>query len=316
MIRAVRPTDVAALRSFLKRDGAGELTTHTWPKVQPESGHLPLAEVLSQSLGRRGCRRGLWLAESEGRLTGYVLVRARCDGMLWDVEHLHAARPEAAVELLEQACSAAAAGGGRRVFLDVPAGSGAAELARRAGFQRYATATLLRRSPPFTVDSRGAVAARPRLRADEQPLFQLYSAAVPAPVRAAEAMSYEEWSALYRGSKKWRPTLLGDRHQFVWDLGAGLIGWMEVVYGQKSQYIEMLVHPQYEPMLDGLVAYALTQVSPKAAVYALVRAYQPSLASALGRAGFEPVAESDLLVRQLAARVPEPHWVPAKVVGG
>jgi hypothetical protein len=316
MIRAVRPIDVAALRAFLGRAGAVELTTHTWAKVQPESGHLPIMGMLGQTLGRRDRRRGIWVACEDGRLSGYVAARARCDGMVWDVEHLHAEQDAAAIELLEYLCVKAADSGALRVFLDVPAGSAGVVAARRAGFQRYAGSSLWRLAPPMKPDKAGAFAARPRLRADEHHLFQLYNAAVPAPVRAAEAMTYEEWSALHRGTKKWTPSLLGDRHQYVWEMGAGLIGWLEIVYGQKSQFLEFLVHPNYETMLDGLVSYALTQVSPKAPVYATAREYQSALASALERAGFSPAGDVEILVRQLAARVPKPALVPAKLVGG
>jgi hypothetical protein len=316
MIRAVRPIDVAALRAFLGRAGAVELTTHTWPKVQPESGHLPLMGVLGQALGQSGRRRGMWVAAVGGHLAGYAVARARCDGMVWDVEHLHTAEQTAAIELLEHVCGQAAQSGARRVFLDVPAGSDGVGLAHRAGFERYASSSLMRLAPPFRVNKNIALAARPRLRADEHELFRLYNAAVPAPVRAAEAMTYEEWSALHRGSKKWTPSLFGDRHQFVWELGSGLIGWMEVVYGQKSQFLEFMVHPQYESMLDRLVGYAMTQVSEKAPVYAAARDYQAALASALERAGFAPAGEVEILVRQLAARVPEPKLIPANVLGG
>src|SRR5919204_842804 len=120
MIRAVRPIDVAALRAFLGRAGAVELTTHTWPKVQPESGHLPVLGVLGQALGRQGSRRGMWVAAVDGRLAGYAAARARCGGMVWDVEHLHAAREDAAIGLLEYLCARAADAGAVRVFLDVP----------------------------------------------------------------------------------------------------------------------------------------------------------------------------------------------------
>ena len=316
MIRAVRPTDLVALRAFLKRAGVVEVTTHTWPKIQPDSGHLPTMRVLGQALNHQGARRGAWLAIEDSALAGYVAARARCDGLVWDVEHLHTARSETAVDLLEHTCARAGDGGALRVFLEVPSDSIGIELGRRAGFQRYAAATLYRLTPPFKADKSRAVGARPRLRVDEHALFQLYSAAVPAQVRAAEAMTYEEWSALHPGHKKWTPSLFGDRHQFVWELGSGLIGWMTVVYGQKTQFLELLVHPQYESMLDGLVTYALTQVSEKAPVYVAVRDYQPAVASALERAGFQPEGEVEILVRQLAARVPEPKLVPAQAVGG
>lgn len=312
MIRAVRPIDVAALRAFLSRAGAVELTTHTWPKVQPESGHLSVLDVLGQALGQKSSR-GMWVATAERGLVGYAVAQARCDGMVWDVEHLHAVELATGIELLEHLCSKAVDAGARRVFLELPAGSNAVEAARRAGFEPYADSTLLLLKPPLEVDRATTFGARPRLRADEHPLFQLYNAAVPAPVRAAEAMTYEEWSALHRGKKKWRPSLLGDRHQFVWELGEGIVGWMEVVFGQKSQYLEFLIKPGYESLLDRLVGYALTQVSQKAPVYATARDYQATLASALQRAGFSCQGEVEILVRQLAARAVQPKLVPANV---
>jgi hypothetical protein len=314
-VRPVRPIDVAALRAFLRRPDAVELTTHTWPKVQPEGGHLSLAGLLGQVVGRRSGGRGSWAAFEGSTVHGYVAARPRCDGMVWDVEHLHATEDAAAVELLEQVCLAAVNGGARRVFVDAPADS-ASSVWRRAGFGRYADSTLFLLKPPFKVDRQGTFPARPRLRADEQALFRLYCQAVPAPVRAAEAMTHDEWSALHRGRHRWQPSLLGDHHQFVWELGAGLAGWLEVIYGQKSQYLELLVHPQYESMLDRLVGYALTQVSTKAPVYAAVREYQSALAAALQRYGFAATAEVQILVRQLAPRVPEPKLMPAQVVGG
>jgi hypothetical protein len=315
MIRAVRPTDVAALRALLRRTSAAELTTHNWPKVQPESGHLPLFGIFTQAFRQQADRGGLWVAANDGHLVGFGGARARCDGQIWDVEHLHASAPEAAVDLLEHLCGAAVDAGARRVFLEVPAESAATDLARRAGFSRYASSTLLRLAPRFKVDRNGAFSARPRLRVDEQALFHLYNAAVPAQVRAAEAMTREEWAALHRGRRRWTPSLFGDQHQFIWEMGAGPIGWLEVVYGQKSQYLELLVHPQYESMLDRLVAFALTQISAKASVYASARDYQAALGTALQRAGFAPVGEVDILVRQLAARAPQPRLVPAQLVG-
>ena len=80
--------------------------------------------------------------------------------------------------------------------------------------------------------------------------------------------------------------------------------------------MELLVNPRYEDAADRLVRYALLQVSPKAPVYVLAREYQPSLASALQRAGFCLAAEHELFVKLLAARVREPRLVTANLVGG
>ena len=94
----------------------------------------------------------------------------------------------------------------RRVFLETPVGGRGQDVARRAAFERFTSSELYILAPGFKFERTDLFEARPRLRADEQSLFQLYMAAVPAPVRAAEAMTLEEWGALYPGRKRWQPS--------------------------------------------------------------------------------------------------------------
>jgi hypothetical protein len=235
---------------------------------------------------------------------------------VWDVAHLLADQDTVAADLVDEVVACAASHAARRVFLEAPAGSRGHGVARRAAFERFTSNELYVLSPGAKVERTDLFEARPRLRADEQTLFQLYMAAVPAPVRAAEAMTLEEWSALYPGRKRWQPSFTGARQQYVWELGTSMVGWLEVTFGQRSQFMELLVHPRYEDASDRLLRYALLQVSPKAPVYAVVREYQPYLASALQRAGFRLAAEHELFVKLLAVRVREPRLVTANVVGG
>ena len=318
MIRALRPTDLVGLSLFLRRAAGNEITAHTWPKVQPESSHLPLQQAIWQTFGRGPAFGRVWVASEGGKITGSVAARARCDGLVWDVEHLYTLDKTGgpAADLLERLCQEAVTHGARRVFLETPDNQHATEIARRAGFERYTESAIYRITPPFRIEQSDHFEGRPRLRIDEQGLFQLYNAAVPPVVRSAEAMSYEEWSALHRGRKRWAPSLVGDRHQYVWELGEGLAGWLEVVYGQKSQYLEFLVNPKYETLLDRFVGFALKQVSQKAAVYSAVRDYQAGLGSALERVGFKLAGRHEIYVRQLTVRVPERQFIPAKIVGG
>jgi len=318
MIRALRLTDLAGVAMFLRRTDQLELTSHTWPKVQPESGHLPLSIAMSQSIGLSGGGEQAWLSKSERDVDGMVVARARCGGLVWDIQHILTAGGESRIaeELLDVVCNHAASQGGRRVFLELPVDDRSEELARRAGFERYTRVTLYQLPPRSKFPTLEPLEGRPRLRVDEQPLFALYGSAVPQLVRTAEAMTYDEWSALHRGRKKWAPTLIGDRHQFVWELGDGLAGWMEVVYGQKSQYIELLVDPKYESMSDRFVAYGMKQLSEKASVFSTVRPYQAGLDLALERLGFGVAGRFDVYVRQLSIRVPERQLVPANIIGG
>jgi hypothetical protein len=318
LVRTLRPVDVVALASFQRRAGVTEISAHSWPRVEPESGRLPLLSLLTASIGHRPGGRRTWVAEANGRVFGLAMARARAGGLVWDVVHLHAEAEadSAGGDLLEQVAARAGSHAARRVFLETPTGGRGLDVARRAAFERFTSGELYVLSPGFKVERTDVFEARPRLRADEQTLFQLYMSAVPAPVRAAEAMTLEEWGALYPGRKRWQPSFAGSRQQYVWELGTSMVGWMELTFGQRSQYIELLVNPRYEEAADRLVRYALLQVSPKAPVYFLAREYQPTLALALQRTGFRVAAQHELFVKLLAARVREPRLVTANVVGG
>jgi hypothetical protein len=273
---------------------------------------------MSACLGHRPGGQRTWLAESGGRVVGLAMARPRAGGLVWDVSHLHADADadQAGADLLEQVAVCAGTRAARRVFLETPSGARGIDVARRAGFERFTSSESFVLAPGFKAERTDVFEARPRLRVDEQMLFQLYMAAVPAPVRAAEAMTLEEWGALYPGRKRWQPSFTGSRQQYVWELGTSLVGWMELTFGQRSQYIELLVNPRYEEAADRLVRYALLQVSPKASVYVVVREYQSSLGLALQRAGFRVAASHELFVKLLAARVREPRLVTANLVGG
>ncbi|HEY1298365.1 MAG TPA: hypothetical protein VGJ60_35230 [Chloroflexota bacterium] len=318
LVRTLRPSDVVALASFQRRAGATEITAHSWPRVEPESGRLPHVSLISASLGHRPGGQRTWLAESGGRVVGLAMARPRAGALVWDVSHLHADvdADSAAADLLDQVATCAGTRAARRVFLETPAGGRGLDVARRAAFERFTSSELFLLAPGFKAERTDVFEARPRLRADEQLLFQLYMAAVPAPVRAAEAMTLEEWGALYPGKKRWQPSFTGSRQQYVWELGTSLVGWMELAFGQRSQYIELLVNPRYEDAADRLVRYAMLQVSPKAPVYVVVREYQSSLSVALQRNGFRLAASHELFVKLLAVRVREPRLVTANVIGG
>jgi hypothetical protein len=307
---------MVALTSFLRHGGGSEITAHTWPRVEPESGPAPYAELLTSAM-QGPQRQRAWVALAGKAVAGLAIARPRAGGLAWDIEHLHVApdAEELATELAEDVAAKAGSRGGRRVFLEAADATIADEALRPIGFSRFSQRALYVLQPGFSAQHTDLFEARPRLSADAQPLFQLYNAAVPSSVRAAEAMTQEEWQSLYVGRRQWRPSFTGSRQQYVWELGASLVGWMEVIYGRKSQYLELLVHPRFDDASDRLLRYALLQVSAKAPVYAAARDYQPALASALGRAGFRGVAQHDLYAKLLAVRVREPRLVPANVVG-
>ncbi len=317
-VRSLRPTDMVGLASFHRKARGTEITAHTWPQVEPDSAPLPYLSIASTAFAQRPNGQRVWVAQSDGGIAGVALAKPRAGGLAWDIQHLYACEgaDQAAVDLLERAIAHAAAHGARRVFLALPSGGRGEHVARRAAFERFTCTAVYALTPGFQARRTDLFEARPRLRSDDQPLFQLYSAAVPAPVRAAEGLTMEEWLGLHVGRGRWQPTVTGTRQQYVWELGTSIVGWMEVTFGQRSQLLQILVHPRYAESVDKLLRYALLQVSPKAPVYVAVRDYQGSVAAALEQLGFRSVSEHDVYVRMLAVRVPEARLVPAKVVGG
>ena len=247
-IRALRPTHLVALRAFDNRATVAEITAPAWPRVPDGDACLPLWSLLSHSMAHSAGVRRAWVHVDDDGIDGLLIARLRCGGLVWDVRHLwvDGARDGVAQELLVRVCEEAAARGARRVFLETGLRTIELATAARAGFQQYTESTLHLRRAGTTAVSAPLSGARPRLRRDEYPLFQLYTAAVPAPVRAAEALTLEEWVALHKGTKRWAPGLLTNRHQQVWDHGDGLIAWLEVVYGTKSQHAAWLVHPAHD----------------------------------------------------------------------
>jgi hypothetical protein len=268
-----------------------------------------------------------------GGLSGMTIARGRASGLVWDVEHLRTNDSVSAVDLLNWAREGALARQARRVFLETaPEGLGAGA-ARQAGFEAYAAGAMFRLPKGFlqdwtrrgrdqwegSGDDRGgrdifndagiidALPPRPRLRSDEAALFQLYSAAVPVQVRWAEAMTQEEWAALYPGRRPWAPRLVSDQDDYVWEMSSKIIAWMRVIFGQRSQLLEILIHPLYEAYADRMVGSALAQLSTKVPVLAGMREYQGGAMSALERAGFLRADSYTAWVMQLASRVTEPN---------
>jgi hypothetical protein len=257
--------------------------------------------------------RRTWVHVGEQGIDGLIVARVRCGGLVWDVRHLWAdmAHEGVAQELLVWFCEEAVARGARRVFLETGPDETLLRTARRAGFELYTRATLYGAAGGGAAEpTQDVLPPRPRQRGDEHMLFQLYNAAVPAGVRAAEALTLEEWMALHKGTRRFTPGLLTARHQWVWGDGESAWAWAEVAGAARSQHAEWLVHPAHEDLCDAVVAHALEQAN-KTPLYATCREYQQPLASALTRAGFAAASRRAVFARQLAVRVPEPRLVAA-----
>lgn len=307
MIRAMRATDAVAVRALTRGGDSWELTALNWPKSPPESKSPNPLGLLVKGLVPTASVVRIGLAPKDGRIQGVVIARARASGLVWDVEHLVSSGSlDVAVELLRWACNQALSEKGRRVFLETPEDGPGVEAAGRSGFERCTHGTSWFLGPGFTFDKNDTVPARPRLRSDEMGLFQLYNAVVPAPVRSAEAINYQEWAALHRGRRVWAPSLMGSGQDYVWEMGSRPVGWMRIEFGERAQCLRLLIHPQAEAFAERMARDALGQLSNKVPVVAEVREYQTVAQHALETVGFQRGHEYIVWVRQMAQRVTEP----------
>jgi hypothetical protein len=302
-IHPLRARDVLPTRAL---SSATELTAPNWPKTPPENRRPTTLDLLSEALLPRAGRARVGVAEDRGRPLAYVLVQPRSSGLVWDVERLAVSGDaDVGVQLVRWACDEVLGRQGRRVFLETPESGAGSEVASRSGFELCTRGAMYVRPAAETPFDKGdAVPARPRLRSDEMGLFQLYNAVVPAPVRAAEALDYEEWAALHRGNKRWAPSLTGAQ-DYVWEMGSRLVGWMHIVYGDRAQFLTLLIHPQADAMAERMLRDALGQLSTKVPVLVDAREYQGSVVGGLQQLGFALDHDYEVWVKQLAQRVPE-----------
>ena len=312
MIRAMRATDAMALTLLGPRDRLQHVAAGTWPHNEPEGRRPTLWSLLRDAALAPRTRRQLGVALSSDRPVGVVVLQARAGGLAWDVEHLGIDGPDTGVELLRWARERAARLQARKLFLHTPGKGSGSDIARRAGFERYTEGVSYCLAKGFSTSQQDSLPARPRLRSDEPALFDLYMAAVPANVRAAEALTHEEWAALYPGKKLWAPSVLGDQ-DYVWEIASRVVGWMRVVFGDRSQFIHLLTHPLYDGYADKMLQYALTETNPKAPVVVEAREYQTALRGALERVGFEAGESYAAWVCQIAVRATQPGSAPVHV---
>jgi hypothetical protein len=311
-IRTIHPADLVSLVSFFRNEGQREVTAQVWPEV--DDSHPALVRgVLSRWIARPG-RSQIWVCLESGGIHALVAAGPRAGKLAWDVKELYVTEGDrsAGVDLLDHLAAEAAKRGARRVFLTISIDSGMARIATHAGFVNYTSEGLYSLQSNSLLGDEGPGGARPRLRQDTQPLFQLYNAAVPCRVRSAEAMTIDEWLSLEKGPRLWAPSLADRRQHLVWEKDGVLIGWLKITFGRRSQHLELLTHPSYREATEEMVRHSLSLVSRKLPIYFSARDYQPEILAALEGRGFTRVSEYLVFARELAARVPHRALIPAR----
>jgi hypothetical protein len=304
--RTVRPTDLVALVSFDGRIYPNEAKTRD-RLGREESSPSPLESALEQWFSF-ATGRHTWISVRGSTLRGLISARRRSSNAAWEVDCLINATEDESVclSLLDRVSEEAGRCGAEKVFLRLPADSGVVPIARRAGFVSCVVEDLYSHQGPVSAERRDGAGPtlplRRRARADAYPLFQLYNAAVPEPVRSVEAATFAEWLAAQE-----RHWLTRRSAQLVLERDGGLGAWIRTAAADDIGRFDLLVHPQEKDLLKALLIAALTRLSGQGVLLTLVPEYQEPLARLLERLGFERQDRYVVMAKRTAVLVKAPR---------
>ncbi len=253
-------------------------------------------------------RRHTWVSKEGGRISSVVSVKSCAAPTAWQVDYLQAGDEERCTALLDRVSAAAAKRGVRKLFLRLSATSPLIDGVRRAGFSCYTNDYIYRyggERGQWASEAPKPYLLRPRSRGDEYGLFDLYNAVVPLAVRTAEGMTLEEWQES-RDQGSW----LEQRKEFVLHKGDSVAGWLRINATRGTGCFEIMFHQLEEDGLEWLVNYGLMCLDGKSPIFCVVSAFQGQLKGLLESLGFEQVAEYAALMKEIAIRVKEPHFIP------
>ena len=270
-------------------------------------------------------RNRLALARWQGtQLNGLVSARTRSGPKAWEVDGLYlpaAAAPPVngnghegdsykldrvnadALALLEDLFQAVGERAGERIFLRLPTESPTLTLARRSGFIVACNETLVE-GPGFphlngadrdAADNSTESGLRPRLPSDEYGAFQLYCASVPARVRQAMGLTFDQWrdgrEALTRGVTPTR------QQEWVAEESGRIVGWVRLAGRGKTVGAEALAHPDHPDLLFRMVDFASCRYS---GLRWLVPDYQSPVGDRLTGRGGRHLGEYTMMVKMVA----------------
>jgi hypothetical protein len=190
--RALLPIDLLAL---VAHGSTVSYENEAWPRERLGGQETqPMLSVLRDQVKAFGRRRSTWVCARRQKLMALVGTRPRGGRQAREIDYLvdNGAGTAVVSKLLTQAVSAAGSEGAEKLFLRLAAGSRHLQAAHETGFMAYQEESLLVHRGELSGD---AAACRPVTAADSYPLFRLYTAATPEPLRRHEAATYAEWQA-------------------------------------------------------------------------------------------------------------------------
>ena len=342
-VRPARLTDLAALGelSRLCQSDSAETRSLGLPVNGPRIGvfslfRLPLGAFRPNDL--------LFVYEEDGRIAGLVRVEREAVRDEWTIVELDAVGMANAGDiryrLVQQLLREGAKRGAARFHVACADADGNVELLMQAGFMRYGEEQILFRPAdrplpaPWPDERAAGCGIRLAAPLDALPLARLYAIATPAPVVRIEAIRLADWE---RQGSHWRvprssltPILrFADVEGFVQASpdggkdGTQLDAFIQIGVAKEDQphYLKLVARPEANvaDLLDfglGVIAARTTKGGDHRhdhGVIAPVRTYDAPIDRRLEEAGFDSIANVNLLMKETLVRVAEPALVPAGV---
>ncbi|MDE2765261.1 MAG: hypothetical protein OXI25_02360 [Chloroflexota bacterium] len=304
-VRSLHPLD--APRQLLPGRLAGENLAVVRGQAGRPPERLTPARLVRRSAAPRSAGRAV-VSVDGALLDALVEARPRSGPRSWEVARLFAKDNGERLPgaLFDLCASRVAEGGGERLFLRTPLDAEADQAAQRAQFARAHVEEAYRTDKPLRFGAGGAtLLLRPALPSDEQALFRLYNATVPASVRSAAGLTVEQWCDSQE--RAW-----GEERTYLWEDGGQIRGWVRLAHRGEDLIIDALLHPDETAAAPALAGDAARLAWGHARAVWTVEGYQPALALALKRAGWESGAAYSVLARPVAKRVDEPALALAR----
>jgi len=303
--RALLPTDLLAL---VAHGSSSSYENQAWPRERLGTQETqPTLSVLRDQLFAFGKQRSAWVSLKRQKLQALVGTRHRGGRQAWEIDYLVDCGGDEAViaELLTRAVKAAGEEGAEKLFLRLAAGSDLFPAAREAGFVAYQEEVLYvleRALEAKPVDCRTATPA------DSYPLFRLYCACTPEPVRRHEAATYSEWQS--GTERRW----LRNSAQLVAERDGVIEAHVRASRMTQGVLCDLTLRADATAGAAGLVAAASQALSAGAAngpILALVPSKSEGLARRLEDAGFQVAGEYVSLVHRTTRPLALPKAAPA-----
>jgi hypothetical protein len=282
------PTDLVALVSFDGRVHPNEAKPLESLGLD-ERAHMletALEQWFSFATGKH-----TWVSVRGATIRGLISARPRAKRSAWEIDALIDVDDDESVSLslFSRMIAGITKQRAERVFLRLDADSNLSEAARKAGFFQYARETLYRldEPPPQQLTE---VPWRAREKSDFMGMFQLYSQAVPANVRAIQGTTFREWQA---AQESWG----GRTKDLLLEEDGIITAWLRVLTGQTGRF-SLIAQSQRYGLQETALA-AISRLHASRSVLCLVPEYAGALAACLERVGFRAVADYTSYAKRL-----------------